>query len=72
MVDQTCFLFAKKALTAAQSTTFESMAFAFRKERELGEDKELVLIFDGEPLPFNDSVKDSELENNDCIEVLVK
>lgn len=48
------------------------MASAFRKQREIGEDKELVLIFDGEPLPLDGSVKDSELENMDCIEVVVK
>ena len=48
------------------------MASAFRKQREIGEDKELILIFDGEPLSLDDSVKDSELENMDFIEVVVK
>ena len=50
----------------------KSIASAFKKEREIGEDNEIVLIFDGEPLPLDGSVKDSELENMDCIEVVVK
>jgi len=53
-------------------TTFEKLANAFRTSRKIAQTQPLTLTFDGERLPPMDTIADSELEDMDSIDVLLK
>lgn len=53
-------------------TTFEQLADAFRTARNIAKTQPLTLMFDGDRLPPMDTVQDTELEDMDAIDVLLK
>lgn len=54
------------------TTTFTELANAFRKKRGIAPDKDVFLMFDGERLEPGDKMEDSEVQDMDSIEVLIK
>lgn len=53
-------------------TTFEKLADAFRTSRKIAKTQPLTLMFDGERLPPMDTIQDTELEDMDAIDVMLK
>ncbi|KAF2630631.1 hypothetical protein BU25DRAFT_455723 [Macroventuria anomochaeta] len=53
-------------------TTFEKLADAFRTTRKIAKTQPLTLMFDGERLSPMDTIQDTELEDMDSIDVLLK
>lgn len=53
-------------------TTFEHLADAFRTARNIAKTQPLTLMFDGDRLSPMDTVQDTELEDMDAIDVLLK
>lgn len=53
-------------------TTFEKLADAFRTARNIAKTQPLTLMFDGDRLSPMDTVQDTELEDMDAIDVLLK
>lgn len=53
-------------------TTFEKLTNAFRSARKIVQTQPLTLMFDGERLSPMDKIEDSELEDMDSIDVLLK
>jgi hypothetical protein len=53
-------------------TTIEDMIAIFRDKREVPEDKEISLFFDGEKLDDDMAVRDTEIEDMDSLEVHIK
>ncbi|KAJ4987209.1 hypothetical protein SVAN01_07361 [Stagonosporopsis vannaccii] len=53
-------------------TTFEQLADAFRTARNIARSQPLTLMFDGDRLSPLDIVQDTELEDMDAIDVLLK
>ena len=53
-------------------TTFEKLADAFRTSRKIAKTQPLTLMFDGERLSPMDTIQDTELEDLDSIDVLLK
>ncbi|KAF1929768.1 uncharacterized protein M421DRAFT_60224 [Didymella exigua CBS 183.55] len=53
-------------------TTFEKLANAFKASRKIAETQPLTLMFDGERLSPMDTIADSELEDMDSIDVLLR
>ena len=53
-------------------TTFEKLADAFRTSRKIAKTQPLTLMFDGERLLPMDTIQDTELEDMDSIDVLLK
>lgn len=58
--------------TIKPSTTLASLVAMFRSERNIGEEKELALVFDGDRLPLDSTVADNDLEDQDGIHVEIK
>ncbi|KAJ9137410.1 hypothetical protein NKR19_g8180 [Coniochaeta hoffmannii] len=54
------------------NTTIDQMIGIFRDKREVPEDKEISLFFDGEKLDGDMAVKDTEVEDMDSLEVHIK
>lgn len=59
-------------LMYCQTTTFDKMQAAFRREYRVSPDTRVTLVFDGEALSPDDVVQDADIEDMDCIEVHVK
>ena len=53
-------------------TTFEQLADAFRTTQGISKTQPLTLMFDGERLSPMDTIQDTELEDMDSIDVLLK
>ncbi|KAF2405220.1 hypothetical protein EJ06DRAFT_17295 [Trichodelitschia bisporula] len=53
-------------------STFAQIANAFRKERDIPANKEIILMFDGDCLEPEDTMAQSEIEDLDNIEVYLK
>ena len=53
-------------------TTFEQLADAFRTSRNIAKTQPVTLMFDGERLSPMDTVQDTELEDMDALDVLLK
>jgi len=59
-------------IQAKPDTTFEKLADAFRTTRNIPKTQPVTLMFDGERLSPMDTVQDTELEDMDAIDVLLK
>lgn len=59
-------------IQAKPDTTFEKLADAFRTTRNISKTQPVTLMFDGERLSPMDTVQDTELEDMDAIDVLLK
>ena len=59
-------------LQVKPETTFEKIADAFRTSRKISRTQPVTLMFDGERLSPMDMVQDSDLEDMDSIDVLLK
>lgn len=53
-------------------TTFEQLADAFRTSRNIAKNQPVTLMFDGDRLSPMDTVQDTELEDMDALDVLLK
>ncbi|KZM23003.1 uncharacterized protein EKO05_0008245 [Ascochyta rabiei] len=53
-------------------TTFEQLADAFRTKRNIPKTQPVTLMFDGERLSPMDTVQDTELEDMDAVDVMLK
>lgn len=53
-------------------TTFEQLADAFRTSRNIAKTQPVTLMFDGERLSPMDTVQDTDLEDMDALDVLLK
>ncbi|XPT02212.1 hypothetical protein M3J09_011333 [Ascochyta lentis] len=53
-------------------TTFEKLAEAFRTKRNISKTQPVTLMFDGERLSPMDTVQDTELEDMDAVDVMLK
>lgn len=58
--------------TVRPATTVETLIAYFRQQRNLSEETQVVLYFDGEQLEEGTTVEDAEIEDMDAIEVHVK
>jgi hypothetical protein len=59
-------------LQVKPDTTFEKIADAFRTSRKISRTQPITLMFDGERLSPMDMVQDSDLEDMDSIDVMLK
>lgn len=59
-------------IQAKPDTTFERLADAFRTSRNIPKTQPVTLMFDGDRLPPMDTVQDTELEDLDAIDVMLK
>lgn len=59
-------------LTVKQTDTFERAAGAFQRSQHVPEGKEIFLMVDGERLNPNDTVQDTDIEDDDVVEVYVR
>ena len=53
-------------------TTFEQLTDALRKSRNIPKTQPITLMFDGDRLSPMDTVQDTELEDMDALDVLLK
>ncbi|KAF2222068.1 hypothetical protein BDZ85DRAFT_250927 [Elsinoe ampelina] len=59
-------------LIVRPTTTFDRIASAFKREYKIAEDTEVALVQDGDALPMDDKVQDTDIEDMDCLEVHIK
>ncbi|CAK7219896.1 hypothetical protein SBRCBS47491_004006 [Sporothrix bragantina] len=62
----------KLKITAHNDTTIETLATAFRLQREIGPDKNVVIMWDGDELEGSMTVGEAEMEDMDSIEVHIR
>ncbi|QDS72805.1 hypothetical protein FKW77_006525 [Venturia effusa] len=59
-------------LIVQEDTTFERIAHNFRRVHKVPDDKQITLMWDGEPLEPSNVVRDTEIEDMESIEVHIK
>ncbi|OAL53163.1 hypothetical protein IQ07DRAFT_585105 [Pyrenochaeta sp. DS3sAY3a] len=59
-------------LSVTQDNTFEYIAQTYKTKFKIGDGQPLTLMFDGERLSPLDCIADSDIEDQDCLEVLFK
>ncbi|CAK7236171.1 hypothetical protein SCUCBS95973_009517 [Sporothrix curviconia] len=62
----------KLKITTYNDTTMETLATAFRLQREIGPDKNVVIMWDGDELEGSMTVGEAEMEDMDSIEVHIR
>ena len=59
-------------LTHNQSTLISKICHAFRTQNKISGDKEVYLLFDGDRLPLEGAIGETEISDLDTLDVFIK